>query len=165
MKLLVLSDTHGDRQTARRFLTRLRPDGVIHLGDYLEDGEVLRLENPEVPFWWVPGNCDVGFGPRTVPDIRVEEIGGVQVLMTHGHRHRVKSGTQLLLQDGKRQEAQLVLYGHTHIPDCFCDSDGMWVMNPGYCQSRGGSVGVVTIDHAQVTACEILYGTDLEEIL
>lgn len=33
-------------------------DGIIHLGDFFDDGVVIREENPDTPFYQVPGNCD-----------------------------------------------------------------------------------------------------------
>ena len=42
MKLLVLSDSHSSLRFMRLCMDKVKPDGVIHLGDYYDDGEVLK---------------------------------------------------------------------------------------------------------------------------
>ena len=164
MKLLVLSDSHSGRSFMRLCIEKIKPDAIVHVGDYESDGEVVQSENPGVPFYQVPGNCDYGFG-SVFSAIRIENIGGIRVFMTHGHRHGVKSGTERLIADGRSEEAQLILYGHTHIPDCHPEPGGIWVVNPGSCRSYDGSVAVVTIENCQIKGCKILRMSDLEEIL
>ena len=58
MTILVFSDSHSSLGFMRRCMETVHPDGVIHLGDYFDDGEVIREENPGIPFYQVPGNCD-----------------------------------------------------------------------------------------------------------
>ena len=58
MKLLVLSDSHSSLRFMRLCMDKVKPEGVIHLGDYYDDGEVLKEEYPGVLFRQVPGNCD-----------------------------------------------------------------------------------------------------------
>ena len=165
MKLLVLSDSHSGRSFMRLCISKIAPDVIVHLGDYASDGEVIREEYPDVTLYQVPGNCDYGFGYNSLPEVRQENIGGVRVLMTHGHKHWVKNGTDFLIADGRRSEVQLVLYGHTHIADCHREEDGLWVMNPGACGSSGGSVGLIEIQDGVITECKILHLSDLEEIV
>ena len=49
MTILVFSDSHSSLGFMRRCMEFVRPDGVIHLGDYFDDGEVIREENPSPP--------------------------------------------------------------------------------------------------------------------
>lgn len=83
--------------------------------------------------------------------------------MTHGHCHGVKMGTGRLLADARVAQAAAVLYGHTHTPDCYQESDGLWVLNPGSCGSMGGTVGLICIENEKIVSCRILDRTDLEE--
>ena len=164
MKLLVLSDSHSGRSFMRLCISKIAPDVIVHLGDYASDGEVIREEYPDVTLYQVPGNCDYGFGYNSLPEVRQENIGGVRVLMTHGHKHWVKNGTDFLIADGRRSQVQLVLYGHTHIADCHREYDGMWVVNPGSCRSYDGSVALIQIEKSQIIGCKILRMSDLEEL-
>ena len=41
MKILVLSDSHSGMRLMRESIRKIRPDCIIHLGDYYEDGEII----------------------------------------------------------------------------------------------------------------------------
>ncbi len=165
MKLMVVSDSHSSRSFMLECARVLKPDGIIHLGDYYEDGEVLHEAYPTPIFYQVGGNCDRWRMPPFAREIAIETIGGVTVYMTHGHLQRVKNGLGLLEDAGMASKAQLVLFGHTHqatIQEC---DGGMILMNPGAAGSYGGSVGLVEIADRRVQRCRILRGRDLEEWL
>ena len=57
-KILVLSDSHSALSFMRLAIVKLKPDAIVHLGDLYEDGETIAFENPTVPYFGVPGNCD-----------------------------------------------------------------------------------------------------------
>lgn len=158
MNILVLSDSHSCMEFMERCVERVRPDVLVHLGDYHRDGQKLHRLYPDIPFYQVPGNCDeYGYadcGPATV----VEKIGGVKLYMTHGHRHRVKSSVCALLRDARAAGAAAVLYGHTHIPDCHREEDGLWVLNPGTCGYFGSTAGLIEIQDGGIVRCSILAG-------
>ena len=42
MRVLVLSDSHSALSFMRRCIEHIRPDTVIHLGDYFEDGKAME---------------------------------------------------------------------------------------------------------------------------
>ncbi len=161
MKFLVLSDSHSGLRFMRLAVDRLHPDGIIHLGDYYDDGQVIKEENPMLPFYQVPGNCDRYRCPPDAPEMLCPEINGARVFMAHGHKYHVKMGTGALLSEARRLGAQAVLYGHTHQPDCHQEPDGLWVLNPGACGSLGGGVGLITLESGTVKACCILKEADL----
>lgn len=161
MKLLVLSDSHAGLQFMRHCVAKLKPDGIIHLGDYYADADVLREENPRLPFVQVPGNCDRYRCPFGAPEVVKCSFGGVVFFITHGHNHHVKMGLGALLNDARRSGAAVVLYGHTHRADCHQEEDGLWVMNPGAAGSWSGSVGVIEIADKKVSACAILTQADI----
>ncbi len=164
MKILVLSDSHAGLHFMRRCISVLRPDAVVHLGDYYDDGAAMAQEHSHILFHQVPGNCDLHRCPLNTPQVLCYPIGGVGFYMTHGHNHRVKSGLGALLADARRSGAQAVLYGHTHRADCHRQEDGLWVLNPGSCGSYGGSAGLIEIEKEEIVGCRIISGADLEEM-
>ena len=163
MKILVLSDSHGALNFMRRCISAVKPDAVIHLGDFYEDGQTMAEEFPHIPFHQVPGNCDTYRMLRPVPEILNYDVCGVRLLMTHGHKHGVKSGLLRLYYDAKQAGVQAVVYGHTHIPHCEQDDDGMWIMNPGSSGTYGGGAGLIYVEDGKIMKCVLLDPTDLEE--
>lgn len=161
VKILVLSDSHSMQSFMCRCIEQVRPDVIIHLGDYFEDGEAMKEEFPGIPFYQVPGNCDLHRCPPGQPEILVETIGGVTLYLTHGHRHRVKLYLTALIRDARECGAVAALYGHTHVADCHQEEDGLWVLNPGSCGYYGGSAGLIEIRSGKITDCRILKEQDL----
>lgn len=161
MKILLLSDSHSAMSFMRRSVEAVKPDVMIHLGDYADDGQALHQEYPQIPFYQVPGNCDrYRWDPRE-PEILMPVIGGVKLYMTHGHRHNVKLQLGALIRDARQSGAQAALYGHTHQADCHQEPDGLWVVNPGSCGFYGGSVGLMEVENGQIRSCRILTQEDL----
>ena len=164
MKILVLSDSHSAMSFMRRCVKTVRPDAVVHLGDHYDDGESLKEEFPGIPFYQVPGNCARYRCVPGTPDIRVERIFGLDVYMTHGHRHSVKQYLGALLKDARMCRVKAVLYGHTHVPDCRQESDGLWVLNPGSCGYYGGTAGLILTEQGRILDCWILHDSDLSSM-
>ena len=165
MKILVLSDSHSGMSFMRRCIAHVKPDAVVHLGDYYDDAVAMAEENPQLPFHQVPGNCDRCRCPFGAQEVLNYPVGGVRLYMTHGHRHGVKSGIGALLADARRCHAQAVLYGHTHRADCHQEPDGLWVLNPGSCGSYSGTAGVIQTQNESIIACYLVSQADLEEKL
>ena len=116
MRVAVFSDTHSVTSPMVDAVRRSHPDVLIHLGDHERDAGVLLREFPEIPLYQVSGNCDfASFAPLTL----AVPIGPVRVFLTHGH-----------LYAAKEENAQLALFGHTHIP-FHEDIGGVKVINPG----------------------------------
>lgn len=161
MTILVLSDSHSSLRFMRQCADTIRPDVMVHLGDYFDDAVVLKEEYPQILVYQVPGNCDRYRCPPGLPEILVENICGVRVYMTHGHRHQVKMSVGLLLKDARAAKADIVLYGHTHAADCHREDDGLWVMNPGSCGYYGGSAGIIEIVDGKMKTCKVIREKDL----
>ena len=164
MKILVLSDSHSGLSFMRRCIDRVKPDAVIHLGDYFDDGTAMSEEYPHIRFHQVPGNCDAYRMPHWQHDILSYPVFGVNLYMTHGHKHHVKQTMTRLLSDARESKAAAVLYGHTHIPNCYQEPDGLWVLNPGSCGSFGGSAALMLIENSKIIDCRILRLEDLEDL-
>lgn len=165
MKILVLSDSHSGLGFMRMAIRAVSPDAVVHLGDHYEDAQAMQEEYSHIPFHLLPGNCDRGRIFQPVPEMLCYSVCGVRLYMTHGHNHYVKQSLYRLLEDARRLDARAALYGHTHVPDCHREDDGLWVLNPGSCGSFGGSVGLIEIQDGLIQSCRILRQPELEELL
>lgn len=163
MKILVFSDSHSTLSFMRYCIRAVQPDALIHLGDHYDDAEVLAQEYPEIRLYRVPGNCDRYRCPDWVREIAIENIFGVNFYLTHGHRHGVKRDTDKLLYDARGCGVQAVLYGHTHIPECYQEPDGLWVLNPGSCGYYGGTAGIIVVDNQKIRSCTVIRQENLEE--
>ena len=128
MKIAVFSDTHGNTGRMLRAVRELRPDALVHLGDYERDTEGLKKEFPDIPLYQVCGNCDVA--PASPLDAIVD-FGGVRTLLTHGHRYGVDWGRlDSLIYAAQERECRLVLFGHTHRAEN-TEIGGVRAVNPG----------------------------------
>jgi len=163
MRLLVFSDSHSGISFMRKAICAVRPDAVIHLGDYYDDASAVAEEFPAIVFHQVPGNCDRFRCIPNTPEMLCYPIGGVMLFMAHGHNQQVKSSLSSLLRAARGYGAAAALYGHTHIPDCHREGDGLWVLNPGSCSSLGGSGGLLDLENGKIKACRLLRAADLEE--
>ena len=162
MKILVMSDSHSALRFMHTCIRAVRPDLMIHLGDFYEDARVMAEEYPHIPMVHVPGNCDRYRVSPGEPEIIVTKIGGVDMYLTHGHLHGVKMTLGNLLREARKCNVKAVLYGHTHVADCFMEEDGLWVLNPGSCNYSGGSVGLIETSDGKIVSCRILEQDDLE---
>lgn len=165
MKILVFSDSHSALSFMRLCMETIKPDAVIHLGDHYDDGEVIHEEYPHIRMYQVPGNCDKYRVPSFVPEILIERIFGVDLYMTHGHKHHVKMGIGALIRDARLSKCAAALYGHTHTPDCHREEDGLWVLNPGSSGYNGGTAALIEIHDKKITACRCFSRWDLEEMV
>ena len=118
MEYLVLSDSHGRADLIDRALAlQLRaPDAVLFLGDGIRDLRVLEYQ--DICVRCVRGNCDfyTAFEGKTVPEQALLEVGAYRILMMHGHTAGVKGGIAHACAKAAEAGADVLLYGHTHIP-------------------------------------------------
>ena len=147
MNILVASDSHGKVDKLIQAVEQTHPDYVLHLGDCQRDLERLRQAFPMLPMEGVPGNCD--YGSADQPE-RLTELGGVRILMMHGHTRHVKSGPMAAMYAARECGADILLFGHTHQP--LVDRSGdFWVMNPGCIgPSPRRTYGVITLEDGRV---------------
>jgi len=150
MKLLVFSDSHRSLSGMRHAVEAENPDYVIHLGDLEDDAHLLSQEYPQLAIASVPGNCD---GFVFSPLQKLVTYGRVRILMAHGHIWGVKGGYDGAIHAAHACDAHIVLFGHTHVPCCQQDEDGLWVMNPGSIRDSG-SYGIITIND-KTALCEL----------
>ncbi len=128
MRILVVSDTHGHEEDLERVLQDIgMPDCVIHLGDY-EGGEAHIQEMVSCPLYMVAGNCDFF---SKLPLTQVVEIGGLRILLTHGHYHFVSVDTSDLIEEARANDCSVAMFGHTHRPLLDRSDDEVTLLNPG----------------------------------
>ena len=128
MRIVVVSDSHGDTRPIEIAIEKSKPDVVIFCGDGVESAEDISYLYKNIRFYFVRGNCDRG-NYLSQQEIK---IGGKTIFFTHGHFYDVKYGLEKLIDEGKRRQADIVLFGHTHKPHNEY-IDGMYLLNPGSC--------------------------------
>ncbi len=115
MDFLIFSDSHGKRNRIERVLDRQirMPDAIFFLGDGITD---LDDRERGIPVFRVRRNCDWRIGDAEIPEELILTFEGKRILLCHGHRFGAKSGTAGLLRAAIGQNADFVLFGHTHSP-------------------------------------------------
>lgn len=146
LRFLVFADTHGQWEPMIELYKQYPNDGIIHLGDYIADARMAMGYTDGHPVYQVKGNCD--FTSQGLEE-QLLELGGVKILMMHGHRYQVKSGYGAALAEAKRQGADAVLFGHTHIP-FMEERDGILMMNPGSLRNPNREYGIVEIENGRI---------------
>jgi len=159
LKLIVISDTHGEKSWIKKAFEANRDASVIiHCGDFASDLEVIRGMPIETAA--VTGNVPDLHQDGLMPDDRMEErlllYEGVRILLTHGHRYDVKYTLNKLFYRAQETQADLVLFGHTHSA-LNLSHDSITFLNPGSpARPRGGKpgYGIVTIEKGTFT-CQL----------
>lgn len=127
MKALIVSDTHGKHGSLDRALKEAgRVDVFIHLGD-VEGGETYIDAVVDCEKHIVKGNNDF------FSDLPREEefmLGAKRVFISHGHNYYVSLDPEMIKEEGRARNADIVMYGHTHKPYLDVDED-ITVLNPG----------------------------------
>ena len=128
MKILVVSDTHGNTDKLSRVIKECVPfDILIHCGDGIRD--IGSVDIPDgVTVTAVRGNTDL-HSYDDFEELLLENIDGQRVAVTHGHRFNVKAGTSLLYSEAKRLGADAAFFGHTHVRHLTAGSPVLF--NPG----------------------------------
>lgn len=134
MRIGIVSDTHGSFQNLVQAVGEMGPIGLLlHAGDGARDVDRLRGKG-RFEIESVRGNCD--FGPYR--EELAFPVEGRRILLTHGHAYGVKTGLLRLQLRGAEWQADIVVYGHTHVPDNSY-ANGLRLVNPGsLSQARGG---------------------------
>jgi uncharacterized protein len=133
MLIAVLADTHmprGGRRLPDACVERIRAaDLVLHAGDF-STLEVLReLESIGPPLVGVRGNVDSADVRRLLPEERVVEAEGARIAMVHDAGER--SGRLGRMRRRFEGRADVVVFGHSHLPLHEQATDGFQIFNPG----------------------------------
>ena len=145
-KLLVFSDTHGRITALKTVLSwakdHLPPNDTIcctaFLGDGVSDiGRAADAAGFYSEWKLLRGNNDY---ESTAPDSAVFDFADYRFFMCHGHRHGIYSGHHGLVTAGRSNNANVVLFGHTHVP-YNKNVNGLLLINPGSVGSPRSRIG------------------------
>lgn len=121
MTVLILSDTHGMSHRIDQVLSlHPRTDALLFLGDGARDFSEEIIFMPSRLFGGVRGNCDSFLFQTSQYSFSNElilKLDAYTVMMMHGHTHSVKSGTDEAIRYAALRGADVLLYGHTHLPE------------------------------------------------
>jgi len=122
---------------------------VVHLGDGWDEIHEVMRKYPKLPLYAVVGNCDYEPGPGSL----AFRFSSKKFIITHGHRYNVKSDYLRLRLWAEENEADVCLFGHTHVPDVFYSGRTL-LMNPGSIGIPRGqytqSYGIVDISESGI---------------
>ena len=163
MKILLVSDNHGDQEILDQLASRYHDqvDLMLHLGDSEAKADNLIWSLMDT----VKGNMDF----ESMPTIRNYQLTEhCQLTITHGHLYNVNRHLDDLLALAKIEGSQIVAYGHTHIMD-YQEINGITVVNPGsISRPRGsypmGSFAILELAGDQVKGVTF-YNRDFEVIV
>lgn len=129
--VLVVADTHIRRGSTRTLPPAVyehaeRANLILHAGDVLV-GEVLDDLARFAPVHAVLGNNDPELSGQ-LPETCELDVAGLAVAMVHDSG-QVKGRARRLRR--WFPAAQLVVFGHSHIPVNEGGADGQWLLNPG----------------------------------
>lgn len=145
MKVLIISDSHGNSNPILSAIEKEKPEVCVFLGDGLYDIETAEMVYRDISFYKVSGNCDFS---RSVPRENVTKFDDISIFYTHGHLYDVKTNKDDLISMAKNKKADIALFGHSHIP--FYDyTNGVHLFNPGSItfprRSKYPSYGIIHI--------------------
>ncbi|MCI2050023.1 MAG: metallophosphoesterase [Lachnospiraceae bacterium] len=132
MKVLIISDTHGDDSGIATIRKKEGPgsfDVLIHAGDSAGSDSwyaAWARSFARGGFHIVCGNdyCS------TAPTEETFLLDRSTVFLTHGHRYGLYGGIGTLVSAAAAKGAGIVIFGHTHEP-VIEYRDGILVLNPG----------------------------------
>jgi uncharacterized protein len=166
VRVVVLADTHLRRSWPNRRLPAAAvhelagADVILHAGDITQAEHLTELA-VHAPVHAVLGNNDpelVGVLPETLEI----ELAGVRVAMIHDSGPA--RGREARLH-ARFPDADVVVFGHSHIPWNAEGVDGQLLFNPGSPTERRRqphrTVGVLELDEGQVRAARIVSVDDV----
>lgn len=161
MNILVVSDNHGLTEELKKIKDRHSVDFMIHCGD-----SEFHMDDPLLEgFIKVAGNCDTD---NRFPKEETLQLGRTKIYVTHGHLYNVKMNLLPLSYRAKEEEAQIICYGHTHIPHAEKINNQLFI-NPGSIRVSKGqlteSYVILDIEDQPTSENSILIRVDFYSIL
>ena len=132
MKIGILSDSHDDLACIAKAVALFNAEGVVqvlHAGDIVSPFTFELLRDLHAPLGGVFGNND---GDRLL--LRERSAGGLHVqphfVALDGMRGVIVHEPPLVKSLARSGDFDLVIYGHTHVPDVHREGSAL-VVNPG----------------------------------
>ena len=161
MKCLIFSDSHGDIYSLDRAIrTHRDADILFFLGDGLSDLDALSVPE-DMMVIAVRGNCDFSgvYRGAFVKSLEKITLMGKTIVLTHGNLYGAKYGEGGLLRLAMEENADIVLFGHTHTPvelfrylpsetteeEDATEEHPVTLFNPGSLGSTSHTYGILTI--------------------
>ncbi len=175
VRLLVVSDTHGERELLEAIIKKFGPqcDALFFAGDGCWDvtaclGKaysspalkealppvlaLVRGNGDEEQYRITPGTRGTqdeqdGYPgfPVSFADRQIVKAAGRKIFLTHGHRQRVEHGIDSLTAVSDVRDCDIVFFGHTHKP-CMYEEKTCLLLNPGSCaRPRGGMPATIAV--------------------
>lgn len=151
MKLLIVSDSHGDTSYLSEIIQRHNLE-TLHLGDSEIPKDMFNMR-------MVRGNSYYDYNMPIDISFKVEEK---TIYMTHGHIYDVYNGLTALSLKAQSVNAKYCLFGHTHVP-MYAERHGIIFINPGSISRPRNGVSSYMILNTQDDSC-VLYNLKGEEI-
>lgn len=159
MKIMVISDTHGDIEHLEKALAIFQKesfDKLYLLGDLERDS--IRLVNPfHERILAVCGNndsyADIDYARFNMPDLNYDYQFGRHIVLTHGYPYNWQNYFG---------DYDIFLQGHTHVSYLKRTSQGKYLANPGSLGwPRDGSYSYMTMDEKGMKVIDIQTGSVL----
>jgi putative phosphoesterase len=162
MLIAVISDTHmpkGGRALPDACVERIAgADLLLHAGDFSTLDVLRQLEAIGPPVVGVHGNVDSADLRRLLPAERVVEAEGARIAMVHDAGARTGWLERMRRRFGDR--ADVVVFGHSHMPLHEQAPDGFQILNPGSpTERRRAPSHTMGLIHAGggLARCELLH--------
>ncbi len=128
MRILAVSDSHGNSRALGDILSIHSSvvDLIVHLGDGEKEYNELIKPLP-LKSVFVRGNCDFG---SSAPELQIVEFNGRKIFCSHGYKYSVKYDLSVIKNAARAQNADIVLFGHTHNAVSQYEN-GLYIVNPG----------------------------------
>ena len=148
MKIVVISDSHGNGVGIDKIFKELTFDYLFFLGDGLKDlGDYIYLDN----VYTVSGNCDFF---SVEPNEREFVIENKKFFITHGNSYGVKYSLHSIINEGLTRGVDFVCFGHTH-NKYVEEIDGMTILNPGTFKNNSGIIIEIKNNKCEISNLEI----------
>jgi uncharacterized protein len=132
MRLLLVADTHVPKR-ARALPTQVweevdRADVVFHAGDWVEERLLDELEARSSRLVAVYGNNDGPGLRRRLPEVAEVDLEGLRFAVVH--ETGAAQGRERRCAD-RFPDADVLVFGHSHIPWDSTAATGLRLLNPG----------------------------------
>ena len=132
VSLVVTSDTHvpqRSRDLPHPLWTAIEAaDVVVHAGDWVDVALLDEIEKRSRALLAVHGNNDHGALRERLPEVARAEFGGVRIAVVHETGD--KKGREARCA-ARFPDADVLVFGHSHIPWDTTAGNGLRLINPG----------------------------------